>query len=81
MASIGEIAATVAGAVVPGGQIFNRGLIGSLKRNSNGLFETSSRFSNICSEMSIHSFYETIPLGPRLVWKPLYRFSSGLQVQ
>ena len=67
MASIGQVAAAVAGCVVPGAQILNRGLLKSLERNSSGLFETSNRFSNICAHMRIHSFYETIPLGPRVV--------------
>ncbi len=71
VANIGEIAAAIAGAVLPGAQIFNRGLIGDLKRNSDTLFETSNRFANICSGMKIYSFHEIMTTGPRVVWRPL----------
>lgn len=67
-ATIGQVAAGVAGAFLPGAQILNRGLLKNLERNSDTLFETSNRFANICSKLTIYSFWESRPLmGTRVV--------------
>jgi hypothetical protein len=67
VANLGQVAALIAGAAVPGWQVFNRGLLKSLEKDNDNLFQTSNRFANICAGMRIHSFYETRPLGPRVV--------------
>lgn len=66
-ATIGQIAAGVAGAFLPGAQVLNRGLVKNLERNSDSLFETSNRFAHICSELQIYSFFESRPLGSHVV--------------
>ncbi len=58
-ATLGQVAALIAGAAVPGLKILNRALIKNLERDNEGLFQISNRFSNICGEMRIHSYYET----------------------
>lgn len=57
----------VVSSAVPGSRIFNRDILRDLKKNNNTLFGISSQFSNICSGMTIHSFHETMPLGPTIV--------------
>lgn len=72
-ATIGQIAAGIAGAFVPGAQILNRGLLRNLERNSTTLFETSNRFASICSKFKIYTFYESRPLmGTRVVGSLIY---------
>jgi hypothetical protein len=70
VANLGQVAALIAGAAFPGWQVFNRGLLKSLEKDNDGLFQTSDRFVNICTGMRIHSFYEILPLGPRVVRQP-----------
>jgi hypothetical protein len=67
IATIGQIAAGVIGACIPGAQILNRGLLKNLEKNSDTLFETSRRFAQICGHLKLHTFYESQPLGPRVV--------------
>lgn len=68
-ANFGNIIANVASAVTPGLNFFNRGdIIRDLKNGSPALFEVSSQFSNICTGITIHTFYETG--GVRLVRIP-----------
>ncbi|KHN95717.1 Zinc finger, ZZ-type [Metarhizium album ARSEF 1941] len=66
-ATLGQVAALVAGAAVPGWRVFNRGLLKGLEKDNDALFQTCNRFANICTDMRIHSFYETMPLGPRVI--------------
>ena len=67
-ATVGQIAAGVAGAFIPGAQMLNRGLLKNLEKGSTMLFETSNRFSSLCSRFKIYTFYESRPLaGTRLV--------------
>ena len=70
VANLGQVEALIAGAAFPGWQVFNRGLLKSLENDNDGLFQTSDRFVKICAGMRIHSFYETLPLGPRVVIQP-----------
>jgi len=58
-ANFGNIIAGVANAVTPGISFLNRDMIRDLKKGSPALFEISSKFSNICTGISIHTFYET----------------------
>ncbi|KAB5575996.1 Alpha/Beta hydrolase protein [Coniochaeta sp. 2T2.1] len=67
MADLGTIVSMVVASAVPGSRIFNRDILKDLKKNNNTLFGISSQFSNICSGMTIHSFHETIPLGPTII--------------
>jgi hypothetical protein len=71
MADLGTIVSMVVSSAVPGSRIFNRDILKDLKKNNNTLFGISSQFSNICSGMTIHSFHETMPLGPTIVSLPL----------
>ncbi|KAH8909121.1 hypothetical protein BR93DRAFT_936666 [Coniochaeta sp. PMI_546] len=67
MADLGTIVSMVVSSAVPGSRIFNRDILRDLKKNNNTLFGISSQFSNICSGMTIHSFHETMPLGPTII--------------
>lgn len=58
VANFGSIVASVVNLVTPGMRVFNDTLR-DLKKGSSALFETSSKFANICAGISIHTFYET----------------------
>jgi len=66
-ATFGQITSGIAGAFVPGAQMFNRVLLRNLEKNSPTLFEISNRFAAICSQFRIFSFYESRPLMGRVV--------------
>lgn len=59
VANFGSIVASVVNMVTPSMRVFNRDTLRDLKKGSSALFETSSKFSNICVGISIHTFYET----------------------
>ena len=58
-ANIGSVVASVVKTATPGIRIFAQDNLRDLKRDSSALFEISSKFSNICAGISIHTFYET----------------------
>ena len=58
-ANFGNIVASVVNMVTPGIRIFSRDTLRDLRRDSPALSEISGKFSNICAEISIHTFYET----------------------
>jgi len=58
-ANIGNVVASVVKAATPGYRLFAQDNLRDLKRDSPALFEISSKFSNICAGISIHTFYET----------------------
>jgi len=68
MADLGSIAASIAASAMPGLMISNPSALRTLRRNSDILFQIAGQFSNICKDISIHSFHETVPMsGTRLV--------------
>jgi hypothetical protein len=71
-ADLGNIAATIAACVVPGIKVFNPAAVRNLKKNNDTLFQMAGQFSNVCSDITIHSFHETMPVsGTRLVSLPI----------
>jgi hypothetical protein len=76
LASIGDVAARIGEAVLPSSVWHsNRPLLGSLRKNCDGLFEKASEFMNVSEKIKIYSFFETITIGGRLVRLDLiYRF-------
>ncbi|RDW58745.1 hypothetical protein BP6252_13221 [Coleophoma cylindrospora] len=67
-ATLGQIAAAIASAATPGFQILNRRMLRDLERDNDNLFQTSNRFSSICTQMTIRSFYENLPMyGSRVI--------------
>lgn len=60
LAKFGNMVTNVANAITLGLNIFHPGdMIRDLQKGSPALFEMSSKFSNICTGIIIHTFYET----------------------
>ena len=71
MANMADVAAAVASAVLPNTIMGpNRELIKSLKRNCSNLYETASRFSNVCEGIKIYNLFEMETIGGRYVCFP-----------
>ena len=75
VANFGTVIAGVVNVVTPGIKMFNRSTIRDLERDSSALFEISSKFSNICSGITIHTFYESG--GAHIVRIPCHRGRNG----
>ncbi|KAK4445427.1 hypothetical protein QBC34DRAFT_384225 [Podospora aff. communis PSN243] len=58
-ANFANVIAGVINAVTPGFRVFQRNNFRDLERDSSALFEISSKFSNICTNITIHTFYES----------------------
>jgi hypothetical protein len=58
-ADFGSIVASAANMVTPGMRFFNPHILRDLKKGSPALYDISGRFSNICTGIWIHTFYET----------------------
>ena len=58
-ANLGDIIQGIGEAVLPGYGP-NRAVIKSLKKNCDALFQSANNFGNICGEIRIFSFFETV---------------------
>ena len=58
-ANLGDIVQGIGEAVLPGYSP-NRAVIKSLKKNCDALFQSANTFGNICGEIRIFSFFETV---------------------
>lgn len=66
-ADFGKMVVKVAKCLTPGLKFLYPGAVANLTKNNRVLFEMAGRFSNVCSDITIHSFHETVPTRGRIV--------------